>query len=103
MLLCSNYEEVYIDMVRSNAEWEVIIKEAYASGLPVYRWCRMNDIKPVTLTKARDRLMKKLALKYPLYNFDKHKGYGTKDHIERLKKYGKSEEHRESFIKKFIQ
>ena len=50
----------------------------------------------------RDRLMKKLALKYPLYNFDKHKGYGTKDHIERLKKYGKSEEHRESFIKNFI-
>ena len=42
MLLCSNYEEVYIDMVRSNAEWEVIIKEAYASGLPVYRWCRMK-------------------------------------------------------------
>ena len=51
-------------MVRSNAEWEVIIKEAYASGLPVYRWCRMNDIKPVTLTKARNRLMKNGKLSF---------------------------------------
>ena len=50
----------------------------------------------------RDRLMKELSSKYPLYNFAKHKGYGTKEHIEKLKLYGKCEIHRESFIKKFI-
>lgn len=50
----------------------------------------------------RDRLMKKLALDYPQYNFAKHKGYGTKEHIALLRQYGKSKIHRESFIKKFI-
>ena len=49
----------------------------------------------------RDRLMKKLSEKYPQYNFAKHKGYGTKEHIENLKKYGKCELHRETFIKNF--
>lgn len=51
----------------------------------------------------RDRLMKKLSEKYPEYNFAKHKGYGTKEHIEALKKYGKCEIHRETFIKNFIE
>lgn len=50
----------------------------------------------------RDRLMRELSLKYPEYNFAKHKGYGTKEHIEKLKLYGKCEIHRESFIKNFI-
>ena len=50
---------------------------------------------------SRDRLMVKLAEKYPQYNFAKHKGYGTKEHIEALKKYGKCEIHRETFIKNF--
>lgn len=50
----------------------------------------------------RDNLMEKFAKKYPQYNFEKHKGYGTKLHIENLKKYGKCEIHRESFIKNFI-
>ena len=49
----------------------------------------------------RDRLMKKLSVKYPQYNFARHKGYGTKEHIENLKKYGKCELHRETFIKNF--
>ena len=49
----------------------------------------------------RDRLMEKLDKKYPEYGFKKHKGYGTKSHIEALKKYGKSEIHRDSFIENF--
>ena len=50
----------------------------------------------------RDRLMIDLAKKYPNYCFEKHKGYGTKDHIEALKKFGKCEIHRDSFIKNFV-
>jgi len=50
----------------------------------------------------RDRFMIQLDKKYPEYQFAKHKGYGTKIHIEALKKYGKSPIHRESFIKKII-
>ena len=50
----------------------------------------------------RDRLMKELDKKFPNYNFAKHKGYGTREHIENLKKYGKCEIHRNTFIKNFI-
>ena len=51
---------------------------------------------------TRDRLMEEYAKKYPEYFFEKHKGYGTKLHIEMLKKYGKCEIHRDSFIKNFV-
>ena len=51
---------------------------------------------------TRDRLMVELDSKYPEYNFKKHKGYGTKEHIEALKKYGKCDIHRNSFIGNFV-
>ena len=51
---------------------------------------------------SRDRYMKELAEKYPQYQFEKHKGYGTKLHYEMLDKYGISEVHRLSFLKKYI-
>lgn len=50
----------------------------------------------------RDRKMKELSKLYPQYNFAKHKGYGTKEHIEALKKYGKCKIHRDTFIKNFV-
>ena len=37
---------------------------------------------------ARDEYMEKIALEYPEYGFEKHKGYPTKAHIEALEKYG---------------
>ena len=51
---------------------------------------------------ARDRYMRELAAKYPEYCFDQHKGYGTKLHCELLRKYGPSEVHRRSFLKKIL-
>lgn len=51
---------------------------------------------------SRDRLMLELDKKYPQYNLKKHKGYGTKEHIENLKKYGPSPIHRKSFIGHFV-
>ena len=48
---------------------------------------------------TRDRLMCELAKEYPEYGFEKHKGYGTKQHIEALKKYGPCVYHRLSFLK----
>lgn len=50
----------------------------------------------------RDRLMLNYCKEYPEYGFDKHKGYGTKLHIENLKKYGPCPIHRKSFIKNFV-
>ena len=51
---------------------------------------------------TRDRLMCILDQEYPEYNFKKHKGYGTKEHIDALKKYGKCAIHRDTFIKNFV-
>ena len=50
---------------------------------------------------ARDRYMEEMAVKYPQYAFDKHKGYGTKLHYQMIDKYGPSEIHRMSFLKKY--
>ncbi len=47
----------------------------------------------------RDWYMKKLSAKYPVYGFDKHKGYGTKIHLAAIKKYGLSPVHRKTFCK----
>lgn len=49
---------------------------------------------------SRDRLLYKYAEEYPVYGFDKHKGYGTKVHREAILKYGPCPYHRKSFLKK---
>lgn len=48
---------------------------------------------------SRDRFMLKMAEKYPRYQFEKHKGYGTKLHYQMLNEYGPSEIHRQTFLK----
>ncbi|MGN0459151.1 MAG: ribonuclease HII [Eubacterium sp.] len=50
---------------------------------------------------SRDRYMLEMAELYPEYQFEKHKGYGTKLHYEMLDKYGASPIHRNSFLKKW--
>ena len=51
---------------------------------------------------TRDRMMIEYDKKYPEYGFIKHKGYGTKAHIDKLKEIGACELHRKSFIKNFV-
>lgn len=46
---------------------------------------------------TRDRMMKKFHEKYPEYGFDKHKGYGTKFHVDALLKNGPCQIHRKTF------
>lgn len=48
---------------------------------------------------SRDRVMLELAEKYPQYQFEKHKGYGTKLHYEMLDKFGPSDIHRQTFLR----
>ena len=51
---------------------------------------------------SRDRYMKQLAEQYPEYQFEKHKGYGTKLHNELILKYGPSPVHRMYFLRKLL-
>ncbi len=65
---------------------------------------KFNCIKLASIVAKvrRDKAMKKLHKKYPIYGFDEHMGYGTKRHIRAIKKHGISEAHRLSFIQNFI-
>lgn len=63
-----------------------------------------GDAKVISISAAsiiakvtRDRMMDEYHKKYPEYNFTKHKGYGTKKHIEMVKKHGVCPIHRKSF------
>ncbi len=68
-----------------------------------------GDAKSISIAAAsiiakvtRDRLMVEYDKIYPEYGFAKNKGYGSAEHIEALKKYGKTPIHRNSFITHFI-
>jgi len=50
---------------------------------------------------SRDRFMAEIAGEYPEYAFEKHKGYGTRLHYERLNEYGPCAIHRMTFLKKW--
>ena len=50
---------------------------------------------------TRDDLMEKMALEYPQYQFEIHKGYGTKAHYAALTEHGPSPIHRMTFLRKF--
>ena len=68
-----------------------------------------GDAKSMSIASAsilakvsRDRLLYKYAQEYPQYRFDKHKGYGTKLHIQALKEFGPCPYHRKSFLKNIL-
>lgn len=52
---------------------------------------------------TRDRMMREEAIKYPLYGFEKHKGYGTKQHRDAIKEHGILDIHRKSFLTKILE
>lgn len=68
-----------------------------------------GDAKSVSIAAAsiiakvtRDRLMIQYDSVFPEYGFASNKGYGAKNHIDALKKYGPTPIHRRSFIKNFL-
>ena len=51
---------------------------------------------------SRDRELTELDQRYPQYHFSKHKGYGTKEHIDAIRRYGPCEIHRMSFLRNIL-
>jgi len=66
---------------------------------------RVSEISAASILAkvSRDKYMIEIADKYPEYNFKKHKGYITKEHIEEIKKYGFSDIHRKSYKLKALE
>lgn len=52
---------------------------------------------------TRDRIMREYCKEYPNYNFSRHKGYATKEHIANIRQHGLSPIHRRSFCRNFMQ
>lgn len=48
---------------------------------------------------SRDHYMEQLAVQYPQYDLQKHKGYPTKQHYEKIKQFGIAPFYRKSFLK----
>jgi len=46
---------------------------------------------------TRDRIMERIAAEFPLYGFERHQGYGTREHLEAIKNHGPCRFHRRSF------
>lgn len=90
---------------------DVLLNDAVTiPGIPIKQVPIIKgDAKSVSIAAAsivakvtRDRMMVEYDKVYPEYNFASNKGYGSQEHIEALKKYGKTPIHRDSFIKNFI-
>lgn len=88
------------------ADFALIDGNSAPKGIPCCQTVVKGDSKSLSIAAAsilakvsRDRLMLEMDEKYPQYEFKKHKGYGTKVHIEAIRKYGPSEIHRLSFLK----
>ena len=84
----------------------VVIPGVNIPQVPVVK----GDAKCISIAAAsilakvtRDRIMEEMDEKYPQYGFAKHKGYGTKDHMDAIRKYGPCPIHRRSFITRIVQ
>ena len=83
----------------------VTIPDIAIAQVPIIK----GDAKSASIAAAsivakvtRDRMMKEYDTVYPGYDFAKNKGYGTKAHIEGIKKQGICDIHRKTFVKKYI-
>ena len=88
---------------------DIVLADGLDIGLPFRtEYIVKGDFKSYTVSCAsivakvyRDNLMTKKAKDFPEYGFEKHKGYGTKAHIDKIKEIGPCSLHRKTFIKNF--
>ncbi len=100
-----------IDCINGFKEVDCVLIDAVKLNIPVrtlsiihgdalsYSIAAASIVAKVT----RDRLMVEYDKIYPQYNFAKHKGYGTAEHIALLKEFGPCPIHRKSFIGHFVE
>lgn len=100
----------HLAMARALAQIQPPPELALVDGLPVkglpvpHRAIVGGDAASLSIAAAsvlakvtRDHLMVDLATHYPAYGFERHKGYGTKAHLEALRSHGPCPVHRQSF------
>ncbi len=83
-----------------NISSEILASSSKTGFLPILK----GDQRSISIAAAsiiakvtRDRMMKKIATSFPGYGFDHNMGYGTREHLSSIKKYGPTSVHRMSF------
>lgn len=110
-ILQATFEAMRVAVGGLSVTPEILLNDAVIiPGLPMEQVKIIKgDAKSVSIAAAsiiakveRDRMMVEYDKLYPEYGFASNKGYGSKEHIEALIKYGPCPIHRHSFIKNFI-
>lgn len=110
-ILQATYEAMRQAIAKLNPQPDVLLNDAVTipkvtiKQVPIIK----GDAKSISIGAAsivakvtRDRMMVEYDKLYPQYGFASNKGYGSAEHIEALKKYGKTDIHRMSFIHNYI-
>lgn len=110
-ILNATYEAMQMAISQLSNKPDILLNDAVTipnvdiKQVPIIK----GDAKSASIAAAsiiakvtRDRIMEEYDKEYPEYGFAKHKGYGSKEHIEAIKKYGPCKIHRKTFIKNFV-
>ena len=83
----------------------VVIPSLPLKQIPIIK----GDAKSISIGAAsiiakvtRDRIMREWAKVYPAYHFEKHKGYGTREHCDAIRQFGPTPLHRRSFLRNLL-
>jgi len=110
-ILQATYEAMRLAIAQLKVKPSVLVNDAVTipgiqiPQIPVVK----GDAKCISIAAAsilakvtRDRIMEEMDALYPEYGFAKHKGYGTKEHMEAIRTCGPCPIHRRSFITKIV-
>ncbi len=89
--------ELEPDLVLVDGRWVVDVPWPQRALVGGDRMCASIAAASIVAKVTRDRMMLGLDQAYPGYGFAQHKGYGTRQHLERLAELGPCPEHRRSF------
>ena len=106
-ILQATYEAMRLAVSQLKVKPTVLVNDAVTipgisiPQVPVIK----GDAKCISIAAAsilakvtRDRIMEEMDARYPEYGFARHKGYGTKEHMDAIREYGPCPIHRRSFI-----
>lgn len=86
------------DITIFDGNWDPILEQGFITKVNADESIKEVSAASIIAKVSRDRIMSEhYAQQYPQYLFEKHKGYGTKEHRDLIKQYGRCEIHRKSF------
>ena len=103
-----NYQKKKKDTIEMIIDWKNdfwMWKELNIKTTTIVHWDAENvqiSMASILAKVSRDRILDKVSVKYPEYNFDKHKGYWTKLHYKAIEENWILPEHRKLFLKKIF-